>query len=129
MPEFANPFSGRVPDRKLYIGELARAIRLDIAAEEEAIHLYEAQADATDNPLAAAVLRDVAREERVHVGEFQHLLNMLLEDEAATLAEGAEEVDQLAASSGVSVSAGNGTVAQPPAAHSVVTIGSLRHAT
>lgn len=95
MPDFANPFSGMVPDRKLTLSELTRALRLNIAGEEEAIHLYEAHADATDNELAKTVLRDIANEERVHVGEFQRLLTILLEDEAAFLAQGAEEVDEI----------------------------------
>lgn len=96
MPEFLNPFSGVVPGRKLTDSELARAIRLNIAAEHEAVHLYESHADATDNPLAATVLRDIAREERVHAGEFQRLLNLLLPDEAVAMAEGAGEVDEIA---------------------------------
>lgn len=96
MPEFVNPFSGRTPDRKLTFNELIRALRLNLAAEEEAIHLYMAHADATDNELAAAVLRDIADEERAHVGEFQRLLNILLDDEEQLLADGAAEVDELA---------------------------------
>jgi len=96
MPEFVNPFSGVVPDRKMTGAELARAIRLNLAAEEEAVHLYEAHADATDNALAKAVLRDIANEERVHAGEFQRLLNILLKDEEKLLADGAAEVDELA---------------------------------
>lgn len=95
MPEFVKPFSGMTPDRKMTLSELTRALRLDLSAEEEAIHLYEAQADATDNELAKMVLQDIANEERVHVGEFQRLLNILLDDEAAYLAEGAEEVDEM----------------------------------
>ena len=51
MPEFVNPFSGKVPERKLTLEELIRAIRLNIAAEQEAVHLYMAHADATDHPL------------------------------------------------------------------------------
>jgi rubrerythrin len=97
MPDFANPFSGMTPDRKLTLGELARAIRLDLAAEEEATVLYQAQADATDNELAKAVLQDIANEERVHAGEFQRLLNILLADEEGFMAEGAEEVDEMQA--------------------------------
>jgi len=95
MPEFLNPFSGMVP-RKLTDAELARAIRLNIAAEHEAIHLYESHADATDNELAKEVLHDIANEERVHAGEFMRLLSILLPDEGALLAEGAQEVDELA---------------------------------
>ncbi len=97
MPEFVNPFSGVTPDRKLTRSELVRALRLDIASEEEAIHLYMAQADATDDPLAKKVLIDVANEEREHVGEFQRLLQILTGDEDEWLANGAEEVDEMAA--------------------------------
>jgi hypothetical protein len=45
MPEFLNPFNGVIPDRTLSSRELTRAIRLALAAEEEAVHLYEAIAD------------------------------------------------------------------------------------
>ena len=100
MPEFVNPFSGVVPDRKMTLSELLRALRLNLAAEEEAVHLYEAHADATDNALAKEVLHDIADEERVHAGEFQKLLNILLPDEAKLLAEGAEEVEELAEGKG-----------------------------
>lgn len=97
MPEFVNPFSGKVPDRKLTLEELIRAIRLNLAAEHEAIHLYMAHADATDHPLARKVLIDVANEERVHAGEFERLLEILTGDEDRWLAEGREEVDEMAA--------------------------------
>jgi len=96
MPEFLNPFSGMAPDRKLTKRELTRALRLSLAAEEEAIHLYEALADAADDELAARVLQDVANEEREHAGEFQRLLNILLPDEEELMKDGAEEVDEMA---------------------------------
>ena len=97
MPEFVNPFSGVVPGRKLTKRELTRAIRLALSAEEEAVHLYQALADATDDPLSRAVLEEIADEERVHVGEFQRLLNLLLPDEEKWLADGAAEVNEMAA--------------------------------
>jgi rubrerythrin len=100
MPEFVNPFSGVVPSRKLTGSELARAIRMNIAAEHEAVHLYMAHADATDNELAKKVLTDIADEERVHAGEFQRLLAILLPEEDKFLAEGAAEVNELAEESG-----------------------------
>jgi len=100
MPEFLNPFSGKLPDRKLTLEELIRAIRLDLSAEEEAVHLYMAHADATDHPLAKKVLVDIANEERVHAGEFAHLLQILTGDEDKWLAEGAQEVDEMAAEIG-----------------------------
>ncbi|MBC7227984.1 MAG: manganese catalase family protein [Thermoflexales bacterium] len=97
MPEFVNPFSGKVPERKLTLEELIRAIRLNIAAEHEAVHLYMAHADATDHPLAKKVLTDIANEERVHIGEFERLLEILTGDEAKWMAEGRAEVDEMAA--------------------------------
>jgi rubrerythrin len=97
MPEFVNPFTGVVPGRKLTDSELLRALRLNIAAEEEAVHLYTAHADATDNELAKKVLIDIANEERVHIGEFQRLVNILSKDEETFLTQGAGEVDEMAA--------------------------------
>ncbi len=95
MPEFMNPFTGMTPDRKMTPREITRAIRMALAAEQEAVHLYEAMADATDNPLAAAVLQDIADEERVHAGEFQKLLAILVPDEADRLDQGAREVEEM----------------------------------
>ncbi len=100
MPEFIDPFSGVVPDRKLTTEELIRAIRLNVAAEHEAIHLYMAHADATDHPLAKQVLIDVANEEREHVGAFMRLLEILTGDEDEWVAEGREEVEEMAANLG-----------------------------
>lgn len=96
MPDFMDPFVGKVPDRKLTDRELARALRLSLAAEEEAIHLYEALADATDNKLAKAVLQDIANEEKEHAGEFMRLLKILLPGEQKWLDNGFEEVDEIA---------------------------------
>jgi rubrerythrin len=95
MPEFVNPFSGVVP-RKMTKAELVRAIRLNIAAEHEAVHVYMAHADATDDALAKKVLTDIANEEREHVGEFMELLRRLAPDEAELLESGRKEVEEMA---------------------------------
>jgi rubrerythrin len=121
MPEFANPFAGKVPDRKLTAGELIRAIRLDLAAEEEAIHQYMAQADVADHPLAQKVLVDVANEERQHAGEFLRLLQILTGDEDKWLADGAVEVNEMAAETATP----EPEPASPPAGEEP-TIGSLK---
>jgi len=96
MPQFVDPFSGLVPGRKMSDVELVRALRMNLAAEEEAVHQYEAHADATDNRLAEKVLREIADEERVHAGEFQRLISLLVKDEDVFLAKGAAEVNELA---------------------------------
>ncbi len=93
MTAFLDPYSGLAPDRKLTDRELSRAIRLALSAEEEAVHLYEALADATEHTLAKSVLQEVANEERVHAGEFLRLQSLLLDDEDGKLNEGAGEVD------------------------------------
>jgi rubrerythrin len=100
MPEFTNPFSGTIPERPLTKQELIRAIRLDVAAEEEAINIYMAHAQATDDPLARKLLVDIANEERVHVGEFQRLLQILTGDEDQLLQKGALEANEMAAELG-----------------------------
>jgi len=110
MPEFANPFSGKVPDRKLTDQELIRAIRLNLAAEHEAIHLYMAHAEATDHPLARKVLIDVANEEREHVGEFTRLLEILTGDEEEWVGHGRVEVDEMAVDLGAKKPGGEMTV-------------------
>ena len=102
MAEFLDPFRGKLPDRMLTTDELIRAIRQNIAAEEEAVHLYMAHAQATDNVLAKKVLVDVADEERFHVGEFSRLLSVLTGgEEDKFLAEGADEVNAMADELGI----------------------------
>jgi uncharacterized protein len=95
MAEFLNPFVGVTPGRKLTERETTRAVRMALAAEEEAVHFYEALADATENKLAKAVLQDIANEERVHAGEFLRVLELMLGDEAAQRVAGAGEVDEM----------------------------------
>ena len=65
-----------------------------VASEYEATQLYMQLAEATDNKLAVAVLKDIADEERVHAGEFLRLLHEIAPDEAKFYAEGAAEVDK-----------------------------------
>lgn len=95
MPEFGNPFSGVVLDRKLTHAELVRTIRFMVAAEYEAVQLYTQAAESTDNELAKAVLKDIAEEEIVHAGEFMRLLKELEPEEEGFYKEGAEEVEEI----------------------------------
>lgn len=109
MAAFLDPFAGLTPDRKLNGRELARALRLAVTAEEEAIHLYESLADATEHALAKAVFEDIANEERVHAGEFLSVLSILLEDEDGRLAQGKGEVLALRDRLAADTPAGGGT--------------------
>lgn len=94
MPEFSHPYSVLNGGHKLTRQELARGIRLMIAAEYEAVQLYQQLADGTDVPLARQVLLEIADEEKVHAGEFLRLLHELDPDEQKHYQEGCEEVEE-----------------------------------
>jgi demethoxyubiquinone hydroxylase (CLK1/Coq7/Cat5 family) len=95
MPTFGSPFSGLANNKKLTNDELIRAVRFTVAAEFEATQLYMQLAASTDNKLAVKVLKAVADEERVHVGEFLRLLHELAPDEEKFYTKGAKEVEDM----------------------------------
>ena len=72
-----------------------RALRLAIMAEYEAINLYERMADTVRNPKIKKMLLDVANEEKVHIGEFEHLLELLDKDHESHEDKGEEEAKDL----------------------------------
>ncbi|MDR1404260.1 MAG: demethoxyubiquinone hydroxylase family protein [Candidatus Methanoplasma sp.] len=94
MPNFADPFVGNV-NKKMTDQELANAIRLDLAGELEAIYLYDAHAEATDNVLAKKVLRDIRDEEKEHMGELLSLLIHLDPKEKELFEHGEGEVREM----------------------------------
>ena len=94
MADFANPFQGNC-DRKLSKEELIQALRIDIAAELEAMFLYEAHAMATDDPLVKKVLIDIRDEEKEHAGELLALMRYLDPKIAELLYEGHGEVREM----------------------------------
>jgi rubrerythrin len=100
MPNFANPFQGNV-NRKISKAELIQAIRLDIAGELEAIYIYDAHVQATDDPLAQKVISDIRDEEKAHVGELMTLLRTLDPEEAAHFASGEGEVKEMLEALGI----------------------------
>jgi len=81
--------------RKMTREELVRVIRQDIAAELDAINLYQAHIDATDDERAKRVLAHIRDEEKVHVGELLALLKELDPDQTTFLEEGLAEVAPL----------------------------------
>jgi len=77
------------------IRALERAVRQALAAEEEAVSLYETIADSTDVDIAKKVLQDIADEEKVHAGELYRLLEILTDgEESDFFQEGVDEVDE-----------------------------------
>lgn len=69
-------------------------LRFAIIAEFDAISLYEQLAATTDNEAIRAVLLDIAKEEKTHVGEFQTLLLREDQEQVQELKHGKEEVEE-----------------------------------
>lgn len=95
MPEFANPFSCKKSDRMLTHEELVRAIRFSIASEFEAIQLYEEIAESIDNEKAKKLLEEITEDEKVHAGNFLHLMKLLAPDEVDSYIDGTEEAKEI----------------------------------
>jgi len=127
MPDFGNPFCVKDSDRMLKPEELVRAVRMMVAAEYEAIQLYQQLAASTDNVLAKQVLIDIADEEKVHAGEFLRLLKELDPAEEAFYRQGALEVEEEFLGGGApAVPEGEGA-ANPSAIPGGLGIGSLKN--
>ena len=92
--EFVHPFPGKKPGDEITEQELASAIRLSVCAEEEATHLYDTIAEYVSDQRVKKVMRDVAAEEQVHIGEFQRLLKACVSDEADLLEKGEDEAEE-----------------------------------
>jgi len=92
--DLSNPF-GTMADRKMNASELASAIRQDIAAELDAVALYQAHIDATDDERARKVLAHVRDDEKEHVGEFMALLEMLDPKQAEYLKKGSAGIAEV----------------------------------
>ena len=95
MPEFSNPFQGNKNERKLTKEELIRAIRFSIASEYEAIQLYEQLKDSTDDTKAKKLLEEVVEDEKIHIGNFNYLLEILSPDDREHFVEGLQEAQAI----------------------------------
>ncbi|MFV0414273.1 MAG: demethoxyubiquinone hydroxylase family protein [Oscillospiraceae bacterium] len=101
MPNMPNPFAGNV-DRKMNKAELVQALRADIVGEIEAIYLYDAHVQATDDPVAKKVLADIRDEEVEHCGELLALVRYLDPTVAGLMENGEGEVREMMQQLGVS---------------------------
>jgi rubrerythrin len=70
-------------------------LRVAIIGELDAINLYEEFANMTDDPDMQVVLRDIAQEEKTHVGELQTLLLRMDDEQLVELQKGKKEVEEL----------------------------------
>lgn len=128
MPNMPDPFAANLSGKKLTKYDLVQAIRTDIIGELEAIFLYDAHAEASDDPVVKAVLSDIRDEERAHCGELLSLLKYLDPATAEHLASGEDEVKEMMEQLGIAPTGSVGTDA-PAATQSDQggsTIGSLK---
>ncbi len=70
-------------------------LRAAIIAELDAINLYEQMANLAQDKNIKAVLEDVAKEEKTHVGEFQTMLLKLDQEQVEELEAGKKEVEEM----------------------------------
>jgi hypothetical protein len=80
---------------KLDEREISRAIRLAIAAELDAVHLYELIVDSSDDETVKKVLQDISNEEKVHASELTELLNKFDKENKTWIEKGKKEVKDL----------------------------------
>jgi len=71
-------------------------LRLGMIAELDAVSLYEQLVAMTDDPRLRAVLTDIAKEEKTHIGEFEALLLARDSEQVEETRRGREEVEELA---------------------------------
>lgn len=85
-----------IDSKKVSKGDADKEIlRLGMIAELDAISLYEQLAASTQNKKIKAVLLDIAKEEKTHVGEFETLLLMLDKEQVKENVKAQKEVKEL----------------------------------
>ena len=82
------------PGVKISGERLCYALRLAVIAEVDAITLYRQIAEASTDKVVAEVFREVADEEKEHLGEFMYLLRRCDENLDEMMKHGEEEVKE-----------------------------------
>lgn len=72
-------------------------LRAGIIAELDAVNLYEQMAEMAKDKTIKAILLDIAKEEKTHVGEFQAMLLRLDKEQVDELEKGRQEVNEMLA--------------------------------
>ncbi|MBN2421468.1 rubrerythrin [Candidatus Woesearchaeota archaeon] len=70
-------------------------LRAGIIAELDAVNQYEQMAALANSKTIKALLLDIAKEEKTHVGEFQALLLKLDAEQVVELEKGRQEVEEI----------------------------------
>ncbi len=86
--------SNPAKDTKYDLDTEKQMVRTAIIAEMDAINLYEQLANKSKNKKVKETFFEVAREEKVHVGEFEALIEMLDKEHEPAEEEGKKEVEE-----------------------------------
>lgn len=70
-------------------------LRISISSELSAINLYQQLAEQTSNQKLKRILLDVAKEEKVHVSEFEAMLRKIDQEQVESDIEGSEEINDI----------------------------------
>lgn len=73
----------------------SEVLRAAIIAEYDAINLYLQMANIVKNDKIKSVLIDIAKEEKVHVGEFEELLRRIDDSHIESEKKGQKEIEEL----------------------------------
>ncbi len=95
IKKYLNELMSTIPTKDSKISSKRKdmeILRTAIIAEYDAINLYEQLAEATSNKDIKKILLDVANEEKVHIGEFEALLEKFDPEHEPNEEEGEEEV-------------------------------------
>lgn len=92
MPDFNTIQNVYNPNRKLNPTEILRAIKFSIAAEYEAIQLYQQIMENTNNKNVIKALAEITEDEKKHVGGLNKLLEILSPEDNKIYQAGAEEI-------------------------------------
>ncbi|MGC8631117.1 MAG: rubrerythrin [Thermoprotei archaeon] len=80
--------------KKMTKEEIALVLRDDLQAELDATNLYLEQANLIDDGVVKATLIEIAKEEKVHFGEFLALLKKYDSEISNSIEAGQKEVDE-----------------------------------
>lgn len=91
IPEMSSAHSVKSLNHTFNKTELARALRLAIADEYEAIQIYEQIAESTEDPRIREVVIHIVEEEQKHADQFWDLLARVIPEEREIYDSAVEE--------------------------------------
>ena len=96
IKKYLSELMATIPDSKISSKRNdMKILRTAIIAEYDAVNLYEQMSETASNSDVKKLLLDVSNEEKVHIGEFEAVLEVLDSDYEANEDKGEKEVADL----------------------------------